>query len=216
MPRILSTSTSEAVVLVEGESDLNILETAWTKLFPKRSCPYEFRAAFGGSQIRTILNSETMYSKNSKTKLFAIFDFDKAYNEWTGTWKKDGVEIETDPALALTKKHKTHPAWAMLLPVPPFRKDLASVEFGGDSRLSIELLFERPQDFPGLISFRKAPGGGSVPVVKESKKTEFSEAVRGFASEEFRFFLPLFARMENILKSKTVFEESHSSRCTTG
>lgn len=203
VPFVMSATTKPAVVLVEGESDQLILEAAWSKLFPRQNCPFEFRSAFGTSQIRTALNAESTYRKNSSKKLFAIFDFDKAYADWTGTWKKDGILIEADPRKGLTKKHRSQKAWAMLLPIPTFRDDIAGEDLGADSRLSIELMFQDLNVVPDLVSWRRAPGGGRVPIVKDSKKMELGRVAQALPADAFQSFQPIFQGLNTHLEYET-------------
>lgn len=196
---ILKLSAKSVIVLVEGETDQLIFETAWSKLRPNSPCPYEFRSAYSRSQIRTILASDTAYRRENK-KLVGIFDFDEAYGDWDHLWKKEAVTVEPDPSEGLTKRHPSHMLWAMLLPVPAKRQNIAGAEFGNSSRLSIELLFDRAEEIPGLITMKKAVGGVMVPHVSTKAKTLFSELVASYDSSEFANFAPIFKRLDEVFR----------------
>lgn len=202
---VLKLSPKSVVALVEGETDQLIFETAWSKLRPNVSCPYEFRSAYACSQIRTILANDSAYRRNNK-KLVGIFDFDEAHGDWDRLWNKEAITEEPDQARGLRKRHPTLMLWAMLLPVPPSRQDIAGTDFGLTSRLSIELLFDQAELVPGVITMKKAIGGAMVPHVAPKAKTRFSEAVASFPPSQFANFEPIFRSLDEILRYENASE----------
>ena len=98
----------------------------------------------------------------------------------------------------LALKHQSGRGYVFLLPVPEFRKGLASLEFGAASGLSIEFLFE-DRIVGAFVREEKLPGGGRKPIFPDEKKQEFADATFNLAQADFAGFKPVFALVEQIL-----------------
>lgn len=96
-------TAAQLLVLTEGETDKIILDTAWSKLRPGHSKPFELRSALGGPNIRTTLKDDQLIHKMNGRKVVGLFDFDEAYNDWNGLWTKGG-EVIGEEATGLIKK----------------------------------------------------------------------------------------------------------------
>jgi hypothetical protein len=190
------------LVLTEGESDAQIIRTAWEKLRPGHPMPFEARAAYGAPNISGTLNRPETFAQLGDRKIVGLFDFDSAFDRWSGVWKKEHALVSGNHEGGMIRKHRTHPGWAMLLPVPPFRTDYASQALRGDSILSIEFMFE-DVDFPhGLPAYRPKPLSKQEPYVPDSQKAAFAEHVRDLPAGRFAAFKALFLRFDDILAGR--------------
>lgn len=198
----ISTAKYNLLVLVEGESDVLILSTAWDKLYPKEPRFFELRSALGAKNIGITLNDSELFSKVTLQKIVGLLDYDDAYNQWNGIWKKDGKLVVVDDSSGLTRKHPKGPAWSMLLPVPPHRKGFASSVLKGASILSIELLFPESDIPPEFMEEKAGPLGAKIPMFRQSKKTKFSQLVNGLSPQSFEAFRPLFDRWRQIAQGQ--------------
>jgi len=63
-------------------------------------------------------------------KMFALFDFDEAFNDWDGL--KHSEMIEEDPSRGLGKRllHKSHCAFLLPITSTPFWNLMPSMTFG--------------------------------------------------------------------------------------
>src|SRR5262249_34989990 len=123
----------QILVLVEGESDVSILNTAWEKLYPRAGKFFEIRSALGAKNINITLNSDLVFDRAGDRRLVGLFDFDTAYNWWRGVWRSQRAEVVTDSSWGLTAKHNSRSGWVMLLPVPSHRSTYASNQLAGNS-----------------------------------------------------------------------------------
>jgi hypothetical protein len=105
-----------AVLFSEGITDELILETAWSKLYPTVKCPFEIQGAFDRIFLRNLFSRDDLKITFPNRKMFALFDFDEAFDDWNGL-KKERDEV-TDPFKGLTKQLKYTDHYASLLPVP--------------------------------------------------------------------------------------------------
>lgn len=201
IPALIERATHEMVVLVEGETDAIILDTAWRKLRKNTRAPMEFRAALSDSAIRTTLKDDQLFAKNPGKKIVGLFDFDGAFNDWNGVWGGRAVLTGTE-ANGLSKKHPSAPGWALLLPVPQFRSALASQALAGSSALSIELLFEDRHHLSDMVEYLPLPAAGATyPKVLKAKKMLFARHVDTLEVAAFAGFEPLLRQLETIRAS---------------
>jgi hypothetical protein len=136
-----------AVVFTEGITDKLILETAWSKLYPEAERRFEIQNAFGCSFLRALFKSEELRNNFPDRKMFALFDFDEAYNEWKSLCKGCD-DMVTDPLSGLARRLKYAHHYALLLPVPQIEiiRNQTLDHTGKPWKLpylSIELLFFR-------------------------------------------------------------------------
>lgn len=194
-------NTTGAVLFTEGITDKMILETAWKKLYPGETRPFEIQNAFGHEFLGKLLRESSLYHDFPNRTFFGLFDFDSAYNTWNGINK---ATLEADPCKCMTKKHKDMESYALLLPVPSNStiknqviNESTGATYKGNSHLTIELLFH---DVPGLQT-HFAPNNERPDKFKRfvgSKKTFAEKIVPSLNAEHCKAFLPLF----KFIKSK--------------
>ena len=199
-------STSGPVVFVEGITDEIILETAWNKLYPGMERPFIIQSAFCRSVLYSLFSGDELSRSYKDRIMFAIFDFDEAYDNWNGLKPTKTSDEQNDPLKGLAKKLLHPNFYAMLLPVPDIDsikpqvldKDGKPWGKGVDSHLSIELLFYRDDLLEQYYTKKATTGGGEI-IEFTSKKTKFAnEVVPTFAAQHFEVFRPLF----EFIKSK--------------
>ncbi|TFF04863.1 ATP-binding protein [Pseudomonas sp. BCA14] len=190
--------TSGAVLFAEGITDEMILELAWSKLYPDAECPCGIQNAFDRIFLRNLFSREDLKNNFPERKMFALFDFDEAFDDWNGL-KKARDEV-TDPHLGLTKQLVYPHHYATLLPVP--NVDALKCQVldktgkpwgrGQDSHLSIELLFYSEEQMGKWFRLRPTPGGGEI-IEFFGDKVEFAKTfVPTLSAEYFAPFRPLF------------------------
>lgn len=137
-------NTDGPVLFTEGVSDALVLSTAWERLFPTTRRKFAIESAFGSAYLRKMLQEQDFFALHSARKIFGLFDFDTAYNEWRNL----GELIEADPSKCLTRKRAGGDWFAMLLPVDPnlsIRKQVlrpgSNQDFAHKSKLDMELMF---------------------------------------------------------------------------
>lgn len=187
----------QPVLFTEGISDEYILEVAWKRLFPGDSRPFCIHNAFDRIFLRNLFSRDEIKSNFPERIMFALFDFDEAYDDWNGL---KGCDVVIDPFKGLTKKllHQTH--YAMLLPVPKgneIKKQVLNADNkpwgrGSDSYLSIELLFYKKELLGDWFEERDISGGGKL-IVFDGDKVKFAkEYVSTLNQSSFEVFRPMF------------------------
>lgn len=81
-------NTTGAVLFTEGITDEMILETAWTKIFPAQKRSFAIQNAFDRIFLRNLFSREELEKNFPDRIMFALFDFDEAYDDWNGLKKK--------------------------------------------------------------------------------------------------------------------------------
>ncbi|MEN5198781.1 AAA family ATPase [Pseudomonas wadenswilerensis] len=161
-------NTTGAVLFTEGITDEMILETAWAKLFPTQKRSFEIQNAFDRIFLRNLFSRDELGRNFPDRIMFALFDFDEAFDDWNGL-KKESDSV-TDPYKGLSKQLKCKHHYAMLLPVPDIevlkRQVLDSNGKpwgkGADSHLSIELLFYKDELLGQWFHKKATSGGGEI------------------------------------------------------
>jgi predicted ATPase len=199
----LKTSAMPMLILTEGETDAEILNSAWDKLRPGKPRFFETRAALGDRNIAITLNDQQIFNRLGTKMIVGLFDFDEAFNRWNGVWGKGASNLVSSTEEAgLVKRHKVGRGWAMLLPVPYHRKSYASLGLKGSSALSIEFLFE-DKDIPfSMIANKPMPLGVHIPYFRDEKKTAFAEHVKTLPVSSFGSFETLITRLEDIFSGR--------------
>jgi ABC-type cobalamin/Fe3+-siderophores transport system ATPase subunit len=184
-----------AVVFTEGITDKLILETAWSKLYPATDRQFEVQNTFGCGFLRALFKSDDLRRNFPDRQMFALFDFDEAYNEWNGL--KKGRDEITDPFSGLAKRLEYAHHYALLLPVP--RVEIIKNQTLDNTGkpwtrpyLSIELLFFK-EDLIGQW-FKKCamPGGGEVVEFFGNKATFAKDVIPTLPNESFEIFKDMF------------------------
>jgi len=198
--------TNKPILFTEGITDEIIIETAWKKLYPGVEMPFEVQNAFDRIFLRNLFSRDELKTNYPTKPMFALFDFDEAYDDWNGLKKQS--DEETDPFKGLTKK-LTHPChYAMLLPVPNveiLKKQALNGQNqpwgrGVDSHISIELLFydESWADNNNWFCSKSISCGGEL-IEFSGEKTAFANSiVQNFEKEKFELFRPIFEFISGI------------------
>lgn len=192
-------NSTQPVLFTEGISDEYILETAWKKLYPGTVKPFCIHNAFDRIFLRNLFSRDEMKNNSPGRILFALFDFDEAYDDWKGL-KEETDEI-SDPFKGLVKKLKKCPDhFAMLLPVPSvdlIKKQVLKPDDqpwgkGSDCHLSIELLFYEEALLGSWYAKRGISGGGEL-IEFIGEKVKFAqEFVPELDCSKFEIFRPMF------------------------
>ena len=137
-------NTDGPILFTEGVSDTLVLTKAWERLFPGVQRRFAIESAFGCAYLRKMLQEQDFFAQHSARKIFGLFDFDTAYNEWRNL----GELIEADPSKCLVRKRAVGDWFAMLLPVDPtlsIRNQVlragTNQDFAHKSKLDMELMF---------------------------------------------------------------------------
>ncbi|MDP1549138.1 MAG: AAA family ATPase [Nitrosomonas sp.] len=191
-------STSGDVLFTEGVTDEKIIETAWSKMYPNTPCSFGVQNAFDRIFLRNLFSRDELKNNFPNRRMFALFDFDEAFDDWNGL-KKARDEV-TDPSKGLAKQlqHLNH--YALLLPVPNVgiikRQVLDDTHKpwgrGQDSHLSIELLFFK-EEWIGEWFRRKTASAGAEIIEFSGDKVKFAnEIVPALDAVYFEPFRPVF------------------------
>jgi len=201
-------NSSQPVLFTEGISDEYILEFAWKSLFPGHSRPFCIHNAFDRNFLRNLFSRNEIRDNFPERIMFALFDFDDAYDDWNGL---KGRNVVTDPFKGLTKKlsHQTH--YAMLLPVPEedeIKKQVLNTDDkpwgrGSDSHLPIELLFYKKELIGHWFEKRDISCGGKLIVFNGDKVKFAKEYVSTLNQSSFEVFRPMFDFIQLRCKSIT-------------
>lgn len=189
-------NTSGHVLMVEGVSDEIILETAWRKLYgADAERNFDIISAFACTTLGRLMRDNDFYAKHPNRTIFALFDWDKAFNEWNDSGSD---QIEVDPARCLAKKRRNKPGYNIMLPVPATLScrnqvvdPTTGLHFGSNASLPIELLFI---DSPGTADYfavdHERPGGC---MKFQGNKVAFAkEVVPNLPAASFENFRPVF------------------------
>lgn len=199
-------STSGDVLFTEGVTDEKILETAWLKLYPEEPCPFAIQNAFDRIFLRNLFSRDEFRVNFPDRKMFALFDFDEAYDDWNGLDSKACHAEVTDPHKGLVKRLRHQNHYAALLPVPNVDAVKRQVlddtgkpwGRGQDSHLSIELLFFK-DEWVGTWFQRKAASAGAQIIEFSGDKVKFAnDVVPTLDRAHFEAFKPVF----EFIKSK--------------
>lgn len=195
-------NTNGPVLFVEGITDEIILETAWKKLYPNDARKFVIQNAFDRSFLRNLFSRDDLKRNFQTRKMFALFDFDDAYNDWSGLVEHAILNDDPFKGLAKQLKHTSH--YALMLPVPNIESVKKQVLRENNTpweapncHLSMEILFYSDD----LLDkhFRKSPitGGGELIEFKGDKAIFAKDIVPTFSPEKFEVFRPIFQFIKN-------------------
>lgn len=197
------------IILTEGISDVIILETAWNKLRTEE-IPFKIIPTFNDEFLQRLVLDEKFQNNCKENPIFALFDFDEAYNCWKRLIKQ-GTITQPNPYEGLTTKIKDKNIYALLLPVPneeAIRRQVIKNEdslktFEGESRMSIELLFFNKIGTEDYFIEEPCVGGKKI-IFKNSKhKIKFAEHTKALPKEAFSNFEKLFENIEKLINSSS-------------
>lgn len=195
-------NTTDAVLFTEGLSDKIILDAAIEKLFPNEDIGLVVQGAFDRIFLRNLFSREELRKNYKGRRMFALFDFDEAFNDWDGL--KKSKMVEEDPLRGLGKRlvHKSH--CAFLLPVPnhaAIRKQALNADGDpyndGSACVPIELLFCDPDNLNEHFKTKEVMGGGEV-IQFVGDKVAFAKKVSAdLPAAAFECFRPMLEFMRN-------------------
>lgn len=195
-------NTKGAVLFTEGITDELILETAWSKLYPRKKINFEIQNAFDRTFLRNLFSRDELNKNFPGRMMFALFDFDDAYDDWNGLKKK--CDPVTDPHKGLVKQLKCECHFAMLLPIPTDDElkrqvlDASGKPWGKGSQchLSIELLFYPGNYLADHFTKRAISGGGEIVEFSGDKVKFAKDVVPALGAACFEVFRPIFEFIE--------------------
>ena len=191
------------VLFTEGSTDPLILKEAWYKLY-EEEMPFIPFYAFSCTFINQLLTDCRIHNEMAGLPIFALFDFDKAYDQWNGL---NGIIIEADPLKGMVKQWASGESYAIMLPVPShadiqkqvIRNAATNETFGGDSFCEIEHLFYGQAATANYYQQEPCVGGSKIIFKSDGEKTSFAkEVVPMLDAACFNIFHPMF----NFIKSK--------------
>ena len=194
-------TSSRPILFVEGPSDVSILNTAFKKLFPNEDIAVLVQDAFDRGFIKVLLARNEVFATYPDKQLFALFDFDDAYDDWRDL---GGTHLVTDIGRGLTRKLDGKNAHTFLLPVPD--NQLRGQVW--DETNPIEKVIPRPHyciehmfwGAQGMADwFRTDEKTGLVRFKGDKYKVKFAkEIVPNLDAASFELFRPMF----DFIKSK--------------
>lgn len=188
---------NKPVLFTEGSTDPIILKEAWNKLFDEEM-PFIPFYAFSCTYINQLLTDNRIHAEMGGLPVFALFDFDKAFDQWNGL---NGEVIQADPSKGLTKKWANGESFAFMLPIPlnpVIRKQVIKHEanketFGGESSCEIEHLFYGQNTTAVYFHVEQCVGGNKIVFKSDTNKTKFAKEVVPLLSKDcFEVFRPMF------------------------
>lgn len=191
------------VLFTEGSTDPVILKEAWYKLY-EEEMPFIPFYAFSCTYINQLLTDNRIHGEMGGLPIFALFDFDKAYDQWNGL---NGEVTANDPFKGLIKKWAHGESYAVMLPVPGhadiqkqvIRNPATGETFGGESCCEIEHLFYGQAATADYYHQEPCVGGSKVVFKSDRDKTTFAkEIVPALGKPCFEPFRPIF----EFIKSK--------------
>ncbi|MEO1682286.1 MAG: AAA family ATPase, partial [Cyanobacteria bacterium J06631_12] len=194
---------NKPVLFTEGSTDPIIIKEAWYKLF-EEEMPFIPFYAFSCTYIKQLLTDDRIHSEMGGLPVFALFDFDKAYDQWNGL---RGEITKTDPMAGLVKKWDKGESYALMLPIPSNEeiqrqviKDIGTLKtFGGDSYCEIEHLFYGHTDTESYYHREPCSGGSRIAFKSDKRKTTFAkDVVPNLPRVRFEVFRPML----DFIKSK--------------
>ncbi len=189
------------VLFTEGITDEKILDTAWDKLYPGKDKKFIIHNAFSCGFLRTLLKAGQIFKNYPQKYFFALFDFDKAYNDWN---QLSGDDLETNPYKGLSRTLSGKNCSVFLLPVPKhpdikkqvIKNEGTSETFKGESQLTIELLFYGLEETKDYYEKESCAGGGCIFKFRGNKVKFADQIVPTLPSEAFHIFKPIFKHVE--------------------
>lgn len=208
--------SANKIVFVEDKY-VAIYKLAWLKLhnfnptihnleeeFSKHA-PFEVYSKGNKDNLKGFLANPFMDEWDGK-HIVGLFDFDDAYDCFKKLMKPTEEQIRWEKVDGDEKtglyscRYKYKNVSALMLPVPDYRKDIASRE-QSTNRLEVELLFRDEDIFEmyGKDEFSKERVIGNVEIPKIKNKEIFWKKAVNLSSERFDGFKPLFNRINLLL-----------------
>ncbi|MGD1870097.1 MAG: AAA family ATPase [Neomegalonema sp.] len=193
------------ILFTEGPSDVLILKRAWDVLMAGQPCEFAIESGFGRSFLRTLFKNEKFIAAHRDRLLFALFDFDDAYNDW----HQLGDLVHENPDLCLVRRRPGTDHFALLLPVPEnpeVRRQVIQDEstkdtFKHNSLMSIEhLFFHCPEVRPMFREVLDRPG--QLMEFPDGQKAKFAgQVIPSLAPDQFENLRPIFDQILTKIRS---------------
>jgi hypothetical protein len=188
-----------AILYVEGITDKTIIETAWNKLYPSSSMPFIIEPRDKHQHVRIALNTESSYRLKPALFQIGLFDFDSGFSEWNGLKDTVWSNLDCDEKAGLLKKRNNGRGYGLVLPVPDFRSHQAGSQFGDNSILTIELLFNDEILSGNIAEIINRPNPDGSLKRFAGNKSRFAEKSSSFSPDEFVEFEKLFSAIQSII-----------------
>lgn len=191
-------ATNGTVLFTEGITDEIIITHAWEKLFPSLDCPFIVQNAFDRIFLRNLFSRDELKVNYPNRYMFALFDFDEAYDDWNGL--KYTQHECTDPFEGLCKQLRYAYHYAILIPIlndpdlkpQALKSDDTPWGRGSDSHIAIEHLFYKCTSCSEWFTTEETSCGGSRILFTGDKSMFASEVVPQLDAEHFEVFRPMF------------------------
>lgn len=169
------------VLFTEGSTDPIILKAAWYKLY-EEEMPFIPFYAFSCTYINQLLTDKRIHGEMGGLPVFALFDFDKAYDQWNGL---NGEVTASDPYKGLIKKWAHGESYAVMLPIPAhadirkqvIRNATTGETFCGESCCEIEHFFYGQAATADYYHQEACVGGTKVVFKLDKDKAAFAKEV---------------------------------------
>jgi len=200
--KLIEVDTNKPLIITEGKTDKQILETAWEKLYPEVFMPYTIQVS--GVEIEEdkkqgnadLLKRVLELDKHENRIIIGIFDNDKEGNEQFKGLKK-GV-FEAYKIKNPIRKHLSRNIYGMLLPVPKFRENFITEDD------ILQRYFVIEHYFSDKVLEKYNMKGHSILGTEVFKVTNgkdiFSKKIKKLNKEEFKYFELLFDVIKKIIK----------------
>lgn len=186
---------NKPVLFTEGSTDPLIIKSAWYKLYPETEMPFIPFYAFSCSYINQLITDQRIHNEMDGRKVFALFDFDEAYNQWNSL---NGQVLLNNVSNGLIKKWDGGEAYAIMLPIPQhpdiqrqvFKDETLEEHFEGAAFCMVEHLFYGLDLTAPFFTNQNVPGGQLIQF--QGCKTSFAKTiVPNLPSENFEVFRPM-------------------------
>jgi len=187
---------NKPVLFTEGSTDPIIIKEAWQKLY-EEEMPFIPFYGFSCTYLKQLLTDNRIHSEMGGLPVFALFDFDRAFDQWNGL---NGEVLVNDPFKGMVKRWQEGDSYAIMLPIPDNQdiqkqviKDFDTKEtYGGDSCCEIEHLFYGQAATARYFHEEPWVGGSKVVFSSDSHKTSFAkDVVHTLDVSWFEIFRPI-------------------------
>ena len=185
------------VLFTEGSTDPLIIKEAWDRIYTTEEMPFIPFYAFSCTYIKQLLTDNRIHQEMGGLPVFALFDFDEAYNQWNGL---NGDVLQEDPLQGKIKKWHEGESYAFMLPIPENARIRAQAihpttgqTFGGSSCCAIEHLFYGAAGAALYFVDEPCAGGSRIVFKSDGDKTAFAkEVVPTLPDDCFQPLRPMF------------------------
>lgn len=155
------------------------------------------------NNLQGFLDNPCMNEWTQKT-IVGLFDFDDAYDNYLNL-KSKWEEISKDERNGLYKKRKDCNVYALMLPIPVFREDIAG-ENQKVRQLEVELLItdDKIKECYGDSDYATERITRDLVIPKIKNKGDFWKKSIVLDKVDFKYFQPLFATLDSIFNNNDI------------